>query len=110
MVNKIFAKNIKIPESNDLSVRFVRLESAYSNTISDVAMGAASGLSDHDFSFSAVFTHIYIWDVKWPEAAGTGRLFKIPDDMESVNMLISPTGQPSKRKYDTRHIVMKLSF
>ena len=36
----------------------VKLESAYSNTISDVAMGAASGLSDHDFSFSAVFTHI----------------------------------------------------
>ena len=53
MVNKIFAKNIKSAESNDLSDRFVRLESAYSNTISDVAMDAASGLSDHDFSFSA---------------------------------------------------------
>ena len=82
MVNKIFANNIKSPESlksrldgcmaprtaamdtfrwgsggtslgdgnskiNDQSDRFVRLESAYSNTISDVAMGAASGLSDH---------------------------------------------------------------
>ena len=62
MVNKIFAKNIKSPESLkwfiDLSDRFVRLESADSNTISDVAMGAASGLSDHNFSFSAVFTHI----------------------------------------------------
>ena len=69
MVNKIFAKNIKSAESNDLSDRFVRLESAYSNTISDVAMGAASGLSDHDCSFSAVR------DVKWPEAAGTGHLF-----------------------------------
>ena len=56
MVNKIFAKNIKSAESN--IYRFVRLESAYSNTISDIAMGAASGLSDHDFSFSAVFTHI----------------------------------------------------
>ena len=59
MVNKIFAKNIKSPESNDLADRFVRLESAYSNRISDVAMGAASGVSDHDFSFSAVFTHLH---------------------------------------------------
>ena len=37
---------------------FVRLESAYSNTISDVAMGAASGLSDNNLSFSAVFIRI----------------------------------------------------
>ena len=29
MVNKIFAKNMKSPESNDLSDRFVRLEIAY---------------------------------------------------------------------------------
>ena len=36
----------------------MRLESAYSNTISDVTIGAASGLSDHDFSFSAVLPHI----------------------------------------------------
>ena len=59
MVNKIFAKNIKSPESNDLADRFVRLESAYSNRISDVAMGVASGVSDHDFSFSAVFTYLH---------------------------------------------------
>ena len=75
MVNKLFAKNIKSPESNDLSDRIVRLESTYSNTISDVAMGAASGLSDHDFSFSAVFTHILHLGRKMAQAAGTGRLF-----------------------------------
>ena len=92
MVNKIFAKNINSAESNDLSDRFVRLESAYSNTISDVAMGAASVLSDHDFSFSAVFTHI------------------LHQGRKMARSSISPTGQPSKRKYDTRHIVMKLSF
>ena len=70
MVNKIFAKNIKSPESNDLSDRFVRLESAYSNTISDVAMGATSGLSDHDFSFSAVFTHILHLGRKMARSSG----------------------------------------
>ena len=67
MVNKIFAKNIKSPESNDLSGRFVGLESAYSNTISDVAIGAS-----HFLLSLPIF---YIWDV-----------------------------------YDTRHIVLKLSF
>ena len=54
---------------------FVWLERAYSNTISDVAMGAASGLSDHDFSFSAVFTHILHLGRKMTQSYGTGRLF-----------------------------------
>ena len=70
MVNKIFAKNIKSAESNDLSDRFVRLESAYSNTISDVAIDAASGLSDHDFSFSAVYTHILHQGRKMARSSG----------------------------------------
>ena len=55
MVNKIFAKNIKSPESNDLSDHFVRLESAYSNTISDVA---------------AVFTHILHQGRKMARSSG----------------------------------------
>ena len=63
MVNKIFAKNIKSPEPNDLSDRFVRLESAYSNTISDVAMGAASGFTMISH-FLLSLPICYIWDVK----------------------------------------------
>ena len=35
-------------------------------------MGAASGLSDHDFSFSAVFTHILHLGHKMARSSGHG--------------------------------------
>ena len=89
MANKIFAKNIKSPESLQRFNRlFCKSESAYSNTISDilwVRQAVCQTMTSHFLLSLPIF---YIWDVKWPEAAGTGRLFYIPDDRQSVNMLI----------------------
>ena len=51
-------------------------------------MGAASGLSDHDFSFSAVFTHILHLGRKLARSSGHRAPVLNPDDRQSVNLLI----------------------